>query len=168
MSTTPTSLPNRTGMLAMAWHVLALAVFTYAFRSLDLMAAISGADIEAMYGGHYQFLTILGLWLSRLGMMIALLSDLIPRNAPLKTAKSLVCVAALPVETLISLLYWTVLSINPDLLIPPRKVVHPDNPAQFIWETVRMPLPIDLSMHAAPAFFLLVVSGGACRPGQRT
>jgi hypothetical protein len=153
--------PTSTGpnsILSISWHVLALGVFTFAFQSLDEIAKLSHADIDAMFGGHYQFLTILGLWASRLGMGLALLNDFLPTSNTLKKAKSIICVAALPTETLISVLYWTIMSISPDLLIPPLQVADPDNPAQFILETVRIPLHVDLSMHAAPAVFLLVVS----------
>ncbi|UZJ57387.1 hypothetical protein CBS101457_006707 [Exobasidium rhododendri] len=143
-------------LVATGWHVLALGVFTYAFQSLDEIAKLSGTDIEAMFGGHYQFLTILGLWVSRLGMGLALISDVMPSNNLLRKTKAMVCVAALPTETLISILYWSIMTISPDLLVPPLRVVDPDNPAQFIMKTVRIPLLADLSMHAAPAIFLLV------------
>lgn len=145
-------------IFAIVWHVLALIVFTYAFQSLDEIAGISGLDIDAMFGGHYQFLTILGLWVSRLAMIAALINDFTPSKYSFKKTKSFICVAALPTETLISLLYWTVMAISPDLLVPPRQVVDPENPAQMINITVRIPMKMDLSMHAAPALFLLVVS----------
>lgn len=151
-------MPNHNSIYAIVWHILALAVFTYAFQSLHQLSTISGFDIESQFGGHYQFLTNLGLWISRLGMILALLNDFVPNKALLKRAKMSVCVAALPIETLISILYWSVMSINPELLIPPKKVADPSNPAQFIFETIRIPLSIDLSLHAAPAMFLLVVS----------
>jgi hypothetical protein len=146
-------------LFAIAWHILALAVFTYAFQRLDFLSEITGVDIDAMFAGHYQFLTILALWISRLGMGTALLGDLLPSNFKLvRTIKTLVCVAALPIETLVSLLYWSIMSINPALLAPPRNREDPSNPAQMISETVRIPLSIDLAMHFAPAIFLLVVS----------
>lgn len=150
------TVPNQNTTFAIVWHLLALAAFTYAFKSLDGLSDISGINIEGQFGGHYQFLTNLGLWISRLGMILALLCDVLPRVQRLKTLKMSVCVAALPVETLITMLYWSIVNINPDLMVPPRKVADPDNPAQFIWQTVRIPLTIDLSLHAAPALFLLV------------
>lgn len=140
------------------WHIIGLAIFQYAFYSLDAVANISGLDIESMFGGHYQFLTMVGLWITRLSVILALLHDLMPGMEPLGRAKTFAMIVALPMESIISMLYWTILTINPDLLVPPRKVASPDNPAQFIFETVRLPLSIDLSMHAAPAIILLVVS----------
>lgn len=148
--------PNHSTVLAIGWHILALAAFTFAFQSLDGLSDISGIDIESQFGGHYQFLTNLGLWISRLGMLLALLTDFFPQVQRLKMLKMSTCVATLPVETLITMLYWSIVHINPDLLIPPKKMIDPNNPAQFIWQTVRIPLHIDLSLHAAPALFLLV------------
>jgi uncharacterized protein (DUF486 family) len=143
---------------AITWHILALSVFTYAFKCLDSLGSISGFDITSQYGGHSQFLTNWGLYISRIAMGLALFSDLLPQVPAIRTAKAAVSVAALPMETLISLLYWSILTLNSDLLIPPKQVADPNNPAQLINESIRLPLNIDLSLHAAPTVFLLVVS----------
>lgn len=58
------------------------------------------------------------------------------------------------VSTLISLLYWSLLTVNPDLLTPPRQIADPDNPGQILFESVRLPLALDLALHALPATFL--------------
>jgi hypothetical protein len=150
--------PNGSPLLAMTWHILALSVFTFAFQRLDSLSAISGFDITEQFGGHFQFLTNWGLWISRLAMGLALINDMVPQITQLRIAKAAVCVAALPMETLISLLYWGILTLNSDLLFPPKQVADPNNPAQLIKESIRLPLTTDLSLHAAPALFLLIVS----------
>ncbi|CEH11875.1 Beta-2-glycoprotein I [Ceraceosorus bombacis] len=87
-------------------------------------------------------------------MGVALLHDILALSE-LATLKSVLSVAVLPVETLVSMLYWTVLAIDPDLLVPPRLTDDPNNPGQVIKESIRLPLSADLAMHAAPAVFLL-------------
>lgn len=141
---------------ALAWHGTALVVLTYALRRLPLHATISGFDIEDQFGSHYQFLTVLGLWFSRLTTMLAISADLTPQSNAMRRVKTMLSALTMPAEILISLLYWPILLFDPSLLIPPRKVADPRNPAQFIWETIRLPLLDDLSFHAAPAIFLLV------------
>lgn len=90
-------------------------------------------------------------------MAVALLHDVLALPE-LGTLKSILSVAVLPVETLVTMLYWTVLAIDPDLLVPPRLTDDPNNPGQVIKESIRLPLSADLAMHAAPAIFLLAVS----------
>lgn len=148
---------DSTRFLALAWYAAGLAIFTYVFQNLHSISDISGINVELQFGGHYQFLTILGLWTSRLALILGVLSRLFPSVRYFGQAKILVCIAALPTETLISLLYWSILALDPSLLMPPRKIADPSNPAQFIWETIRLPLDLDLAMHLAPAIILLVV-----------
>jgi hypothetical protein len=56
----------------------------------------------------------------------------------LKTSLSII---AVPVEGLVSVLYWSMQFINPALLTPPD--------AMF-----KIPLDLDISIHALPALFL--------------
>lgn len=152
---TPTAItPSR--LAAFAWHGVSLITLTYALRRLPIHANMSGFDIETQFGSHYQFLTVLGLWFSRLTTLFALSSDLYPTSTGMRKFKTMLMALTMPAEVLISLLYWPILLFDPALLIPPRKVMNPDNPAQFIWETVRLPLLDDLSFHAAPAIFLVL------------
>lgn len=65
--------------------------------------------------------------------------------------------ASLPMETLITLLYWSIVAINKDLLMQPKKIMDPANPGQVLREEpVSVPFSIDASMHAFPGVFLLV------------
>ncbi|MCO5589615.1 hypothetical protein L7F22_043583 [Adiantum nelumboides] len=154
MATTTAITPGR--LAAFAWHGVSLVILTYALRRLPIHANISGFNIEEQFGSHYQFLTVLGLWFSRLTTLFALSSDIYPSSAGMRKFKTMLMALTMPAEVLISLLYWPILLLDPSLLIPPRKVMNPDNPAQLIWETVRLPLLDDLSFHAAPAIFLVL------------
>lgn len=154
MATTTAITPGR--LAAFAWHGAALVILTYALRKLPVHANISGFDIELQFGSHYQFLTVLGLWFSRLTTLFALSSDISPTSKGMHRFKTMLMALTMPAEVLISLLYWPILLFDPSLLIPPRKVMDPNNPAQFIMETVRLPLLDDLSFHAAPAIFLVL------------
>lgn len=65
--------------------------------------------------------------------------------------------ASLPTETLITVLYWSIITINKDLMMPPMKIMDPNNPDQVLrLEPVAIPLLIDASQHAFPGVFLLV------------
>lgn len=65
--------------------------------------------------------------------------------------------ASLPTETLITVLYWSIIAINKDLLMQPKKIMDPANPGQVLREeTVAVPFSIDASLHAFPGVFLLV------------
>ena len=65
--------------------------------------------------------------------------------------------ASLPTETMITAMYWSILAVNKDLLMQPKKVMDPANPGQVLREeTIAVPFSIDLSLHAFPGVFLLV------------
>lgn len=104
--------------------------------------------------GHYQFLTIVSLWATQATMVLSLAALVVPALALPKTFLS---VSVLPVEVLVSLLYWSLHFINPDLLVPPKMVPDPNSPGQMIAQRVHLPLDIDMSMHLAPAVILLAV-----------
>lgn len=148
-----------------AWYILALSSCTYAFSQFDQLSTLTGFDIEAQFGGHYQFLTNLGLAATWLTLVISLVSLgltalAFPTGilAPVRQLKALLLTIALPVETLISILYWSILTIDPKLLMPTKQVADPSNPGQFIQEMISLPLKVDLALHATPAIWLLVVS----------
>lgn len=73
--------------------------------------------INASYGWHLQYLTILGLSLAAATFAVGLLADLSLSRA-LFQVKNALSVASAPMEVLISLLYWS-LSL----------VTHPPLPA---------------------------------------
>lgn len=57
------------------------------------------------YGWHFQYLTVIGLTLSTLTFIVALLAD-ITLSRRLFLVKNLLSVCSAPMEVLISVLYW--------------------------------------------------------------
>lgn len=117
-------------------HLLGLASFLWSFKFIHE----NPSQANEAYGWHFQYLTIIGLTLSTLAFAAGLLADLIlsPRLFLLKNLLSICCA---PLEVLISVLYWGLRLIDPELVVPP---------------TVVIPLNADISMHAVPAVVLLL------------
>ncbi|KAI1503244.1 FAR-17a/AIG1-like protein [Biscogniauxia marginata] len=126
------SSPSR--QLSLLLHAAGIASFAASFRFLD------GWDtpMSAAFGGHYQFLTIIGLALATMTFTVGLLADvtLSPRLFKVKNALS-VCSA--PLEVLISILYWGLCAIDKNLVFPPE---------------FQLDFLPDFGFHAAPGLFL--------------
>ncbi|ORY09297.1 FAR-17a/AIG1-like protein [Clohesyomyces aquaticus] len=116
-------------------HVFGLLIFYSDFKYLRDHPNF----INDSYGWHLQYLTIIGLALSTLCFLSGLASD-ITSSPTLFLLKNYLSLLAAPLEILISLLYWTLLSISPSLVIP----------------TTLPPLPLlnDLSFHLLPSLLL--------------
>ncbi|EUC43070.1 hypothetical protein COCMIDRAFT_101766 [Bipolaris oryzae ATCC 44560] len=119
----------------------------------------SGAVHSTSFGWHLQFLTILGLSISTLTFIVALLADLtstalaqspdMPSDPPaaafsshLFRLKNYLTLVAAPLEITISVLYWTIKGIDAKLLASPE-----------------IPLPpvfFDIGFHLMPAIVLTV------------
>ncbi|KAF7546683.1 hypothetical protein G7046_g9235 [Stylonectria norvegica] len=124
--------PSRSASLFL--HILGAASFSYNFYFLTVW----DTPLSLAYGWHFQFLTIIGLLASLLAFVLGILSDL-TLNPYLFQAKNTVAVLATPLEVVISILYWGITLINPELLV--QGDFHLDV------------LP-DLGFHLAPAVFL--------------
>jgi hypothetical protein len=106
-----------------------------------LSLTITQNPINASYGWHFQFLTIIGLSLSTLSFLSGLLADL-TLSPSLFLAKNALAVTAAPMEVLISILYWGLRAIDEKLVVPE-------------WAP-KLPLFNDLGFHALPAIVLIV------------
>ncbi|KAG2020360.1 hypothetical protein CC2G_005714 [Coprinopsis cinerea AmutBmut pab1-1] len=127
-----------------------------AFRSLNTSAV--DAFIRNQYGGHLQYLTIQGLFIAIATMLIGVLTDVIPPLRPsLRSFRRSLFIAAMPLAVIISSIYWTLLVFFPDLIIASDVSATPEPtssdaaPVPF-----RLPLSIDLGLHAVPALSLLL------------
>lgn len=79
------------------------------------------------------------------------------RTIALLWLKDFLTAASLPTETLITVLYWSIVMIDKSLLMPPKQIMDPANPGQVLREEpVAIPFLIDASMHAFPGVWLLV------------
>ncbi|KAE8211492.1 hypothetical protein CF327_g4750 [Tilletia walkeri] len=142
--------------LKLGFHLLGFASCFSAITELHTVSDLSGHDIGNEFGGHLQFLTNIGLGFTCVSFALSILQDFIPHNKPLRATKLFFQVPALPAEFLISALYWSLLSISPDLLIMPSKIEDPNNPGAFILHSIRLPMFLDLRLHAFPGVLMLI------------
>jgi hypothetical protein len=117
-------------------HAIGLASFSYSYNWL----LTHPNHINSAYGWHFQYLTIIGLTLATTTFILGLLADatLSPR---LFAAKNVLSMCSAPMEVLVSLLYWGLRAIDPELVVP---------------KELGLPLGSDLSFHLAPAVLLLL------------
>lgn len=99
-------------------HILGLASFTASFRYLQLFPQ----ELSLGYGGHFKFLTIIGLGLAFLTFAIGLLAD-ITLSQSLFRIKNVLSVCSAPLAVLISTLYWGLCAINKNLVVPPDMAI---------------------------------------------
>ncbi|KAJ5115357.1 hypothetical protein NUU61_001116 [Penicillium alfredii] len=92
------------------------------------------------YGWHFQYLTVIGLTLSTLTFITAVLAD-ITLSRRLFLIKNLLSVCSAPMEVLISVLYWGLRMIDERLVVPDWAVI---------------PLHADISFHAIPSIVMLL------------
>ncbi|KAJ5887631.1 FAR-17a/AIG1-like protein [Penicillium taxi] len=128
------SSPSR-GLSALV-HVTGLASFIWSFKYME----DNPNKANQAYGGHFQFLTVIGLSLSTLTFSIALLADL-TLSRRLFLFKNLLSVCSAPMEVLISILYW-------GLRLTDERLVIPD------WAVI--PLHADISFHLIPSIVMLI------------
>ena len=126
--------PSRT--LSALLHTLGLASYTYSYHWL----LTHPNHINSAYGWHFQYLTIIGLSLATLTFSLGLIAD-ISLSSRLFAAKNALSMTSAPMEVLVSLLYWGLRVVDPQLVVP---------------KGLELPLPTDLSFHLAPSFLLLV------------
>ncbi|KAG1457712.1 hypothetical protein G6F56_006551 [Rhizopus delemar] len=92
------------------------------------------------FGGQYQYLTIIGLVTATIAFSLKILRYFVPKFS--NVVYTIVTNIATPLEGLISVLYWSMLMIDPHLLIPE--------------ELPRLPLVLDFTLHLFPAVFLWI------------
>ncbi|KAI0009113.1 FAR-17a/AIG1-like protein [Xylariaceae sp. FL0662B] len=115
-------------------HLAGIASFIASFKFLYAW----NTPMSAAFGGHYQFLTIIGLALALCTFTVGLLADL-TLSTRLYQLKNFLSVCSAPLEVLISILYWGLCAIDKSLLFPPE---------------FQLDFLPDLGFHAAPALFL--------------
>lgn len=124
--------PSRSFSLLL--HILGAISFSSNFYFLTVW----DTPFSIAYGWHFQFLTIIGLFASLLAFVLGILADL-TLNPQLFQAKNTLSVLTTPLEVVISLLYWGINLINPELLF------------QGDFQLGILP---DVGFHLAPAVFL--------------
>ncbi len=118
----------------MLLHTAGIVSFLASFRFL----AQWETQLSAAFGGHYQFLTIIGLALALCTFAIGLIADL-TLSPGLFQAKNSLAVCSAPLEVLISILFWGLCAIDRTLVFPPES------------DLTFLP---NFGFHAAPGLFL--------------
>ncbi|KAL7628214.1 hypothetical protein AAE478_002413 [Parahypoxylon ruwenzoriense] len=126
--------PSR--QLSLLLHLAGIASFIASFRFLNTWET----PMSAAFGGHYQFLTIIGLSLALCTFVVGFLAD-VTLSSRLFQLKNILSVCSAPLEVLISILYWGLYAIDKSLLFPPE---------------FQLDFLPDFGFHAAPALFLAV------------
>ncbi|KAJ7343595.1 FAR-17a/AIG1-like protein [Mycena albidolilacea] len=129
---------------SVALHVGAISAMSYGYNALHGLGI--NTWISSQYGGHFQYLTIQGLAVAWLTMVVGLLEDFFPSIKGVRAVKRGLFIVALPVATVISSIYWTLLLCAPNLIL--QEMPSGESP---VW----LPLRIDLSLHAVPCVALL-------------
>ncbi|KAJ7582908.1 FAR-17a/AIG1-like protein [Mycena floridula] len=132
-------------------HGSAAAIMAYGYIGLESL--VLSELIETQYGGHFQFLTIQGLAISFVVMVLAFLGDVTAISA-LVTLKRALFMIALPVEVVVSTIYWPLMIFLPSLIL--RSVDSEPSSSSEAPIFARIPLKLDLAMHASPALALLL------------
>ncbi|KAJ7098030.1 FAR-17a/AIG1-like protein [Mycena belliarum] len=133
-------------IFSVALHLSAVCAMTYGYNALHGLAV--NAWITSQYGGHFQFLTIQGLAVACMTMIVGLFEDFFPSIPGVRATKRALFIAAMPIATIVSSIYWTLLLTVPHLLIQQM-------PTETSPIVASIPLHIDLSLHAAPCVSLL-------------
>ncbi|KAI1202408.1 FAR-17a/AIG1-like protein [Nemania serpens] len=124
--------PSR--QVSMLLHIAGIVSFLASFRFLQNWET----PISASFGGHYQFLTIIGLALALCTFTVGLVADL-TLSPSLFQAKNALAVCSAPLEVLITVLFWGLCAIDKNLVFPPESELE---------------LLPNFGFHAAPGIFL--------------
>ncbi|KAL1723471.1 FAR-17a/AIG1-like protein [Schizophyllum commune] len=158
-------------ILAALLHAPSAAIMAWGYNSLRDLPL--DKFIRTQYGGHLRFLTIQGLAAAFLTMVLSLLVDLFPSAPGIRTIKRAVMMVSLPVSIVVSSIYWTLLSVAPFLLLAEDPGEATPSSSSEMLALMRIPLNMDLALHAVPAVTLLIdflvferkYSAGAVRYG---
>ncbi|WWC85336.1 uncharacterized protein L201_000199 [Kwoniella dendrophila CBS 6074] len=140
------------------FHIGVAAAIFDGFWGLQNLA-LTKDYIGTQYGGHFQYLTILGLFGTIITMFLSGICDYLPAVQAIKTFKRVFLLFALPVEIVISTIYWAIILAAPHLMLPPNPDLtsSPEPSSSNAEEPLfRIPLLMDLSMHALPAAALII------------
>jgi hypothetical protein len=117
-------------------HTLGIISFSLSYKYLTDFPT----HINASYGWHYQYLTIIGLTIAHITFIFGLLAD-ITLSPTLFLIKNSLALCSAPLEVLISILYWGISAVDKTLLVPPEIFIDP---------------AADIGFHAMPAILLVI------------
>ncbi|KZP24768.1 hypothetical protein FIBSPDRAFT_406409 [Athelia psychrophila] len=133
---------------AVLLHGTAAAILGYGYNSLH--GLVMDEWIKTQKGGHFQFLTIIGIaWAT---MVASLVTDIFPSFTAMRKLKRALLMTSLPLAVVISSIYWSLLLLFPSLILQTNPNSEPSSSSDAL---VRIPVSVDLSLHAAPGLALL-------------
>ncbi|OBZ87677.1 hypothetical protein A0J61_04277 [Choanephora cucurbitarum] len=125
-------------LLSLVLNTVGLVSNIYALKN------INSEEFENPYalgfGGQYQYLTILGLTTATVAFALKIVRNFYPKFSD--TIHEVVTNIATPLEGVISVLYWSMMLLDPHLIIP-KDIPSP-------------PLLLDFTLHLFPAIFLWI------------
>jgi len=127
-------------ILATSYRIVGLGLLLNGFRLTYHCEVL--APLFENNGGRSHFLTMWGLFFSTLTFMLKSLSPLFPSGSTLRNVSKLSLAIALPLESVITTLYW------PIILLVPQMMVDPD------LGEIAIPLSVDMALHLYPALLL--------------
>ncbi|CAE6416370.1 unnamed protein product [Rhizoctonia solani] len=139
------------------FHAASMSIMAYGFMSLGTVT--SNEWISKQTGGHWQFLTILGLAAAWVTIALSLLGDLFPSSQSVSGIKRSLLMISLPVSIIVSGIYWTLMLAFPHLILPPIETpsepVEPSS-APEAPQFYQIPLKMDLALHLVPSISLVL------------
>jgi len=136
--------------LALVLHAGAVGIMAFGWFALGEV----GSWMKTQKGGYFQFLTNQGLVVSLLCMFVSLFCDLFPSIKVIRQIKRSILMISLPLEFVVTTIYWSLLSFFPHLIVLPlaESEQTPGAPLKLM----HIPLKTDLALHAVPLFSLLI------------
>jgi len=147
-------------MRAVLLHATAAAVMAYGY--MNLRTVPFDKFIRAQKGGHSQYLTIIGLGMAFMTMIFGLGADVVPSITIFRRGKRVILMIALPVAVVVTTVYWSLYFLMPEMILKPLPDATTPEPDEIVPSSLghtglqRIPLRIDLSLHAAPAIALIL------------
>ena len=117
-------------------HVAGFTSFVASF--IYIHQAPLPMDLSKAYGGHFQFLTVLGLGVSTVAFALGIVAD-ITLSPIIFAFKNALAFIATPANVLVAVMYWSIYAYDRRLLMP---------------TDFRLPIIPDMSLHAIPSILL--------------
>jgi len=139
---------------ALALHATAACIMSWGYSALN--SSLAGEWVRAQKCRDFQFLTIQGLGVAWLTMIVSLAVDIFPLNTALRDAKRALLMVSMPLETIISSIYWTLILLFPRLILMDNPPASEPSFSSTSPALLRIPLTIDLALHLAPGIALVL------------
>ncbi|KAF9022202.1 hypothetical protein BDZ89DRAFT_956767 [Hymenopellis radicata] len=114
-----------------------------------------GTLFGGQFGGSSQFLTVHGLFVAVAAMGFGILVDAFPRVTVFRSIKRFLIMVAMPLEAVVSTIYWSLISVFPSLILPKASVEDITSSSQAP-DLFHIPLSVDLGLHALPGLALVL------------